>query len=349
VTDDRFLSRRQLLWAAATVGAAASTGGGTAAVFKDSNRFEATLTAGTLDLTTSWSSGDGSDSSFEVSSNEGSQRIDIALSGNPSYVWFGTKCKECTAVEEELSVRFGIDRDGSIEWLDGFDGTADGYLSLREARDRFVDGVLLGEFDPSSDAALLVEWTTAEGVTDEYSATFEFDFYATQRRHVMDPSTVEPPWGCDRTCGAETAGLPAISWVSFCGDPDFDREFTPERSDDERTLLLETDDYTVPDDVERIGVKYGTYIDVFEHTGQEAVEVGTDDAVATFEQTGGNEYTNVDTGEDGDWDSSSFCNGLGGCKYEFPDRTPGGWEDCREASDDASRQSLLPGPFGGDR
>jgi hypothetical protein len=121
--------------------------------------------------------------------------------------------------------------------------------------------------------------------------------------------------------------------VSFCGDPDFSTDFTPERSDDERTLLLDTSGYTVPNDVEKIAIKYGPYIDVFDYTGQESVEVGTDDAVATFEHDGGNEYVNADTGETVDWDSKHFCNGLGGCKYEFPDRTAGGWEDCRSTSD----------------
>lgn len=333
MTDRRSLSRRKLLWAVATAGAAASTGSGTAAMFQNSERIEATLTVGSLDLLTSWGGdADGSSSSLQISSNQGSERIGISVSGNPSYVWFGTKCKECTAIEEKLFVRFGIDRGGSIKWLDGFDGTPDGYLSLREARDRLVGGILLGKFDPNSDADLVVEWTTEGTITDTYMATFEFRFHATQQRHIMDPSMVEPPWGCDRTCGPQTLSVPGISWVSFCGDPDFSTDFTPERSDDERTLLLDTSGYTVPNDVEKIAIKYGPYIDIFDYTGQRRVEVGTDDAVATFEHDGGSEYVNADTGETVDWDSKHFCNGLGGCKYEFPDRTAGGWKGCRSTS-----------------
>jgi hypothetical protein len=319
VTDRRPLSRRQLLWATATIGAAASTGGGAAAVMSDAERASGTLTAGILELESVWGNAGGTDdpTHISISDPEGSEQITVDVSGNPSYVWFRTQCAQCTPGEEELEVRFGLDTDGDgnpDQWLDGFGGGQ--YRTLRAARELLGEGVLLGELAPDETWHLVVDWRTGTTPTAIDDA-FDFGFYATQTRHVMNASRVAPAWECDVDCSTgggtgDESDLPAISWVAFCGDGTFDPDFRPERSADERTLLLETDSYTVPDSVVEIAVKYGQYLDVFQYDGQTSITVG-DPAAETFEHTGGNQYDGTDR------NNTNFCAGSGGCKFEFPD------------------------------
>jgi hypothetical protein len=321
VTDSRSLSRRKLLWALTTVGAAASTGGGAAALFHDSESFgESTVSAGVVDLEAEPSWGN-EDSLGTISTGEsGSREVRLTLVDNPSYVWFRTECTQCLDIEEALYVRYGVDTSGDGE-IDT--PITDGYIPLREARDRFGTGQFVGTLDPDAEWLLVAEWELREWVEDT-DVSLSFDFYATQTRHVSDPSDIEPPWSCV-DCGDPTGDpsggngvVSAISWVAFCGSPALDTDFTPQLTDEGRTLLLDTDAYTTPDTVETIAIKYGRTIEVFTYVSQDSLTVGVNDGTTYPKLDGrGNRYANTSRS------SSNFCNGEDGCKYEFDD---GGWE-----------------------
>ena len=321
MSDRRPLSRRKLLLAVATTGAAASTGSGAAALMTDSERTKSVVTAGTLEIETipSWenagSGSTGTGTQIQLSGNEGQEHVRFQVSGNPSYVWFRTRCKQCKPIEEKLSVRFGLSVDGTVDWFDDFEN----FVSLREARDRLGDGFRLGEFEPDTQKTLRIEWRTDGDVESETTVEFDFTFHAVQTRHVMNADSVAPPWECDVDCSTTTESVPAISWVGFCGDDGFETDFTPQRSDDERTLLLDTDAYTIPESVETITIKYGQFIDTFDYAEQSEITVGTDDARDTFERVRGN-YQGTDLSD------KNFCGDDPGRKYEFPDETgDGGW------------------------
>jgi hypothetical protein len=332
VTDSRSLSRRKLLWALTTVGAAASTGGGAAALFHDSETFgESTVSAGVVDLDAEPSWGN-DDSLGTISTGEsGSREVRLTLVDNPSYVWFRTACKQCVAAEEALYVRYGVDTtgDGEIDTP-----ITDGYVTLREARERFGTGHFIGTLDPDTEWLLVAKWELREWIEDT-DVSLSFDFYATQTRHIPDPDGVALPWSCV-DCGDPTGdpsngdgSVSAISWVAFCGDSSFEGNFTPERDDGERTLLLDTAAYTVLDSVNKIAIKYGQTIEVFTYDGQDSLTVGVDEGT-TYRRVQGDTYENTDRS------SSNFCAGDAGCKYEFPDETgDGGWE-CTAGQDDTT-------------
>jgi hypothetical protein len=327
MTDGRSLSRRKILWAVATTGAAASTGGGTAALLHDSEQAGSELTAGTVDLETdtSWD-----DSLGSVSLNgSGSETIDLEISNNPSYVWFRINCKECIGIEEVLFVRYSLDKDGDSSYEEDI---TDGFISLAEARERYGEGYNLGTLDPDQGWTFQIEWELREN-TEETEVPFTFEFYATQTRHAMNTDSVSLPWDECEPCGFQTSSLPAISWVSFCGSgigTDFD-SFTPQRSADERTLLLNPNEYTISDPVDTIAIKYGTNIDVFERSSYDgswpsSLTVG--DGAFTYAQSG-NGYVDEE-GNETDWANGppDFCGGGTGCKYEFSDEdeSAGVWE-----------------------
>ena len=211
MTASHGLSRRKVLLAVATAGAAASTGTGVAGLMADSERTEVGLRAGRLDLDSepSWGNGGTVDGSATgaISGNEGTETVALSVSDTPSHVWFRTKCRQCDPSELKLQVRFGLDTDadGNVDrWLDGFDGTAEGYLSLRTARERFGEGHLLGELGRDEVWNLVVEWTTDGVVETDLEVDFGFGFYATQARHDGNTEAVAPNWECPTEgCGTE--------------------------------------------------------------------------------------------------------------------------------------------------
>jgi hypothetical protein len=310
VTDRRSLSRRKLLWAVATIGAAASTGSGAAAVLSDSETVDATLTTGVLDLdsTPSW----GNDGSIDgntgsISGQSGSETVTLSTSGNPSYVWFRTRCKQCTDAEETLQVRFGLDTDGDDDverWLDGFDGGT--YLSLREARDRLGGGTILGEEDPLELAPddsidVVVGWQTADDtLMSDLDVSFDFEFYATQTRHVMNTDKVAPDWDCpDVVCdppGGEDppSGVKEISYVALCSsDIIAPSDVTLEFSDDGTTVTVTdvTDDLSI----DEVLLKYSTKLDVFGYGGDPSSYVaGSGTTYEKPDQGGGGGYEGTD-------------------------------------------------------
>lgn len=308
-----------------TVGAAASAGSGTAALLSDSESFgESTVTAGVVDLETdpSW----GNDGSLgTISQGEsGSRTVEITLADNPSYVWFRTDCKQCTAVEDALYVRYGIDTDGDGE---SDLSITDGYITLGEARERYGTGYQLGTLDPSKTWTLIAEWELREP-TESTDVSLSFDFYATQTRHVSDPGDISLPWSCEG-CNGSSIGTPTteesvISWVSFCGDSVFEPDFTPVR-EGTHTLLLDTDAYTVGTEADTIVIKYGTTLEVFHRDGEwpSSLTVGQGDG-EVFQQTGNNYDRTSRT-------NSNFCDGEAGCKFEFDDGGGGEWE-CKDGA-----------------
>lgn len=328
MTDGRDLSRRKLLWAVATAGAAASTGSGTAAFMHDSEVVDSSVAAGVLDLETdpSWGNDSTTDPFGDGTASEGdsgSETVTLSVSNNPSYLWFRTRCAQCDPVEEALFVRFGVDTDsdGTVEqWL------SDDYLSLREARERFGEGVELGEIGATDTWEFVVEWELREGLPEDTDVGFDFGFHAAQSRHVMNTDSVAPSWECPDDCdgtgdtgGEPDDGLAAISWVAFCSPTKVvagDIVFT--LSDDGRTLVFDS----LPDDIETILLKYGTSLDVFE-APQSSVTVGDG---TTYAQEG-NSYPETDPTRS----NSTPCPDSYGCKYEFSDSGDGQWE-CTEPS-----------------
>lgn len=263
MTDRRALSRRKLLWATATIGAAASTGSGAAAVMTDSESSRAEFAAGILEIDSFWGNtdDDGGGSSITLSEPEGRETLELAVSGNPSYVWFRTQCKQCTDDEDTLMVRFGLETDGGqVEWFDGFE---DDFLSLRAARELLGEGYFLGEIDPNASRNLVVEWQTGTLMTD-LDVTLDFGLYATQTRHVMNTESVGPTWQCD-PCGSPS-GSPseskAISWVGFCTPDDISpQDVTLEFEDGGRTVVVTEMPTGV--DIGAVLLKSGQYLDVF--------------------------------------------------------------------------------------
>jgi hypothetical protein len=337
--DGRDLSRRKLLWAAGTVGAAASLGSATAALVHDSETISKSVTAGVLDLETepSWGNDSTTDPFGGGTASEGDsgrETISLSVSDNPSYLWFRTRCVQCDPVEEALYVRFGVDTDddGVVDrWL------TDDYLSLRDAREQYGEGAMIGEIDATETWTFVVDWEVRESVRDDSDVEFDFEFYAAQSRHVMNTDSVAPDWRCPRGCG-EPGGGPdpsasAISWVAFCSSEEFSTgsvEFA--RSDDGRTLTLEA----VPSGVDTILLKYGTSLDVFEYDGQTSLTVGDG---TTYAQEG-----NSFPGTDPTRSNSNPCPESYGCKYEFPDDDgTGGWE-CEDNRDSESTDGTQGGP-----
>jgi hypothetical protein len=325
VTDPRSLSRRKLLLAVATTGAAASTGSGAAAMFHDSETTTSAVTAGTLDLELGpWASERTGTSPFEggtiSSGDDGREYRELSISDNPGYLWFRTACAcdPVSQVEEALFLQFGVDEDG--------DGTVDRWLtdapvSLREARERFGDGVSIGELPATTTWRFVVDWDVEGNVADETTVEFDFVFYATQSRHVMNVDAVAPDWSCD--CGG-TGGpeqLPGISWVAFGASEPFSKEdLAFSRSDDERTLVLES----VPNAVETVVIKYGTLLDVFDYSGQSSLDVGKD---------GYEQQQNAFPETEPTRSNSVPCPEAYGCKYEFGEATA--WE-CKDRLNDGS-------------
>jgi hypothetical protein len=327
VSDRRSLSRRKLLWAVATAGVAASTGSGAAAVLSDAEEVNGLLTAGMLDLDPdpSWGN-DGSTGS--ISGAEGRETITIDVSGNPSYVWFRTRCKQCTPAEEEIRVRLGLDVDGDDtvdRWLLGAFENG-GYLSLRETRERLGSGTLLGDgqlvLTPADTWTLVVEWeTTDDTVTTDLDADFDFDLYATQTRHVANTDTVAPPWTCPGvTCGPTGGGDPPsgvteISFVALCSaDALSPSDVTLEFSEDGTAVTVR--DVSADVTVETVVLKYSTKLDVFQYGGDPS-SYATGDAPTTLDQQTGPGSGGRGSGYEGsDRTNPTPCLTANGIKYD---------------------------------
>jgi hypothetical protein len=304
-------------------------------MFHDSETTTSAVTAGTLDLELGpWTSDSAGPSPFEngngtVSNGDGGrERRELSISDNPGYLWFRTACAcdPVTSVEEALFLRFGVDEDGDgtvDRWL------TDDHLSLRESRERFGEGVSIGELPTTTTWQFVVDWVVEENIADETTVEFDFVFYATQSRHVMNADAVAPDWecDCDGTGGGEGGGdesLPGISWVAFCASEPYsknDLEFS--RSEDERTLTLTS----VPEVVETIVIKYGGFLDVFDYSGESSLEVGKD----MYEQ-----QRNSFPGTEPTRSNPTPCPGAYGCKYDFGDAAP--WKCKDQLNSDLSGQ-----------
>ncbi|MFC7173279.1 hypothetical protein ACFQL0_07685 [Haloplanus litoreus] len=108
---------------------------------------------------------------------------------------------QATSVEERLFVRYGIDRgDGSgVEWVSS-------YMMLLEARTTFGEGYCLeGELGPDDTWEFVVQWKADDVVMNTTDVEFDFEFYASQTRHV-DSDTVDPDWECGTGGGTGTDG-----------------------------------------------------------------------------------------------------------------------------------------------
>ncbi|MFC6988189.1 hypothetical protein ACFQJD_04700 [Haloplanus sp. GCM10025708] len=185
-------------------------------------------------------------------------------------------------------MRFGVDtdRDGVVDrWLDGFDGTDDGYRSLRVARERLGEGHLLGELSPDVTWDLVVEWTTGT-VTSDLDVEFDFGFYATQTRHAMNSAAVTPDWSCPgRLCGTSTPPSSAgeISWIALsCPSEITPQDVTLDLSDDGGTVAVVGLSESIT--VETVLLKYGQRLDVFEGPVTEGQTFTTGEAAATYTQ-----------------------------------------------------------------
>ncbi|WP_338741354.1 SipW-dependent-type signal peptide-containing protein [Haloplanus salilacus] len=234
------LSRRRVLAAlAAAGGAGALAGTGTAAVFRDSERSRASITAGTVDLVVEYelltgpgtggpgSSGtvDGPRITLPVDSlapndDAGSMLLTFALPqrgdaiNNPAALWLATDCPvpEATGLGEAIRV--------TLSYADCESGTPLSRIvsgSLREVADDLRDGRRV-DSDPTTtepdclveEVCLLVEYELAGYVGTE-TVDFPLWFAAVQCRHATptnpfagidaDPCPPGDPCTCCRTLG----------------------------------------------------------------------------------------------------------------------------------------------------
>jgi len=290
----------------------------------DSESTTSTLTAGTLELTAEPSWGNDSETaSFGSASKDDSGRetISLSVSTNPAYVWFRTSCPRCVTGEEELFVRFGVNTDpdagGAVDrWL------TNDYLSLRDARDQFDEGIDLGELGTTDTWLFVVDWEIREHVKEDIDVEFDFDFYAAQSRHVMNADSIVPNWETHTDCcGPTTRKRSGISWVAFCSpEPISKGDFDFTRSDDHRTLTMTT----LPDSVDTVMLKYGTSLDVFRYDGQDSFTVGSDRAISTHTQE-----SCWFPGTEPQRSNPLPCPDSYGCKYEFSDGGGGGEWECK--------------------
>lgn len=177
MTDRRSLSRRKLLWAAATVGAAASTGSGAAAVLSDSEQVGSEMTAGTLDLTAQWGNTDSTTQTRirtdESDDTDGQKRVVLTVGDNPAHVWVRIPCKD---KEKKKKWGKGWSRDwGSWEGKYGGDKHRKNQKNRNKYDRTDISGSFMNDGDSHSDGYddILVrigvddgdevEWFTGDG------------------------------------------------------------------------------------------------------------------------------------------------------------------------------------------
>ena len=294
----RQLSRRKILWGLAATGATASAGGGTAALFTDTEQFGSQMTAGTLDLQTGWGNVDTGGNNDAVGNNDtvgngvpsidlgraekgdtGRFHANVAVSGNPAYVWFRTACPDGQVAEEVLDVTV------SLVTPDGTTTLASG--PIEDVRQELGPGVRLdGVLSPDDTWQIVVEWGITWSVSRTGTVTFDFDFYAQQTRHVEDPPAVPPNWtGCDDNGGGKD-----ISWIAFCTGQQGPIDLAPgdDFEIDGPTLSL----IDIPASVNTVLLKSGQHLDVFtEFDPTGTLTTGT--APIRYEQSG-NGFLNSD-------------------------------------------------------
>ena len=200
-------------------------------------------------------------------------------------------------------MRYGVDRGDGVEWVSTF-------TTLLEARTTFGEGYCIdGELAPGDTWEFVVQWKTDDVVTNPTDVEFDFEFYASQSRHV-DPETIELDWQCDTGGGTGVADPSEISWVAFCSSEPFETDgIDPTLSDDGLTVSFST----VPDTVRTVVIKYGRNLDVVPYDGQTSITVGSEAATTSDQDASGFVGT--------DRSNPVPCPDSFGCKYEFP-----GWE-----------------------
>lgn len=195
--EDLSVSRRGLLLGLTAAGAAGSLiGVGTAAFMRDridipGNRF----TAGELDISGEWVDGDDAVSLDLTGIAAGETRagtVEVALTGNPAWLWFGSTCPNPEAgIEDALYAQVYVDEDcdGSRTPLFA-DAT-----TLREVLEVLSDGTMLttGPMQPGGAVCLEFRVTMPSDLNGVKrndlsgdTVRVEFSFLAEQQRHNAD-------------------------------------------------------------------------------------------------------------------------------------------------------------------
>lgn len=244
------LSRRRVLAALATVGAAGSISGfGTGAVLSDRERGDNAIAAGALDLTVDFEVLDGprgprgsavhADGSSRVllpipaldRGDAGAVLVTLALPplegtvNNPAYVWLRSVCPDPTStLPDHLAVSLWYADCETGARLDGGQLTPSG-ATLREVAEALLDGVPLDGAGragtaPGSQACLAdelclrVEYELDETYVGDQTAALALDFVAVQCRHDDGRASPFPPAAVDACDPPEQRPkLPAISYV----------------------------------------------------------------------------------------------------------------------------------------
>lgn len=195
------VTRRSLLVGLTAAGSAgALLGVGTAAVLKDNATFpDNAMTAGSLEVVSEWLDEDGGVSLDFTGLTPGDTRVgtaEVALRGNPAWVWFASTCPSPEqGIEDAVNVRLTVYPDCGPDGTDLFGG----YVSLREALAAAATGTLLtdGPMEGGQTACVEFRVTMPEdlnGVSpdvvggDEVDVSFQFA--AEQKRHnvaVVNP------------------------------------------------------------------------------------------------------------------------------------------------------------------
>jgi hypothetical protein len=319
--DERRISRRRFLLGASATGAVISGGAGTLAELRDSEALRASLATGSLDLEVSWE-GDGTETTLGTVSDAGdggSRLVEMVMpvESNAAYLWFRTQCPECVPIEDLVWIAFVLETDDGDHPV--FEGT------LRDARLTLGGGIRLDDvLYPGETWGLRIEWELLESVPGDETITFDFDFYAVQRRHLQNPDTARPPWEVCADCPENGNGGSTeheISYVAFASNQsvsvgEIDLEIVEDGTSVQYAVASN------PVTIEAVALKYATHLDVFDPAPQQGVLAVGDGE--TFDQGPGNEFAGTDPTRTVPDPLPEYC---WSAKYEIDE---GQWELIRE-------------------
>ncbi|WP_439026235.1 hypothetical protein [Haloarchaeobius sp. DT45] len=250
MTEDRSVSRRQLLYALTGVGAIGTARfAGTRAAGSDVESLFGSQSTGSVDLAVCWQRPDaeqcqpldGSTVSVRLDgitdtnrTGSGSACVHLAAEGNDAWLWVRSNCPDdpCGLFRDlEVSVFYDLDGDGVRGDDDPLvDEALDG-VSLCEAMSVLRQGIVV-DGDPSSEEPAPVapgdlvhvgfEWTYTGPVVLADEVDLSLLFVAQQARHT--PAPTAPFTGtcdvdCDALCEVTIDGS-ELEWVAFCSRDD---------------------------------------------------------------------------------------------------------------------------------
>lgn len=301
------ISRRQLLAGLTVAGGAGTvTGGGSAALFSDTETFEdneisaSESIAGVVDIDVNVRSPNATTAEL---------RVDLPddVNNNPSHVWVRTKACPAPAVAATTYVE--VYRVCKNDWTLIDEGTVFDVFTSQTFRDGFLLSCGTDENDclrPGENRTLVVRTPSAPSSDLE----LELEFYAEQCRYNGAPGA--SPFAASETLGPDECATPPsgkdISWIGFCATAD------TELTDGDLTFTVDGDTLLLtdaPDSLGAVVLKDGPELRVFDDPG--APDVFTTWYGGTVYQQQGSGFENTDR------TNPDPCPGVCGLKYEVDD------------------------------